>query len=265
MANSSDQNDQNQKIDDILSYPILTEEVGFPAVSRPGTSSGSGTGQLGQIAEGPQFGRSWAGDRRRGTRKDLLRGALTQAFSFKEVDGHTEWTWTPRTSPYKPDMDYHRSAGEHLLAPKAAIDQSLPLLDGLYPLRSDFDREDAEVPSDGPPELADPQTIQGQLGELRDRLGLKPKRVNTVEKEQNLTNFMILVNHVDTLSLSWNAMRQLLHPWRLGCVFGDADGVAVAATRGRDGIGAGGLLRDGFSFFLRGCGAANNPPRLSRP
>ena len=95
-------NDQNQKIDDILSYPILTEEVGFPAASRPGTPSGSGTGQLGQIAEAAI--RQVLGWRPKAGDAKGFVAALTQAFSFKQVDGHTEWTWTPRTYAVQADM-----------------------------------------------------------------------------------------------------------------------------------------------------------------
>ena len=55
--------------------------------------------------------------------------------------------------------------------------------------------------------LTDPEQVDGQLGTLGDRFGLKSGNVNTIEEEQNLTNYFILVNYVDTLKLSWDSDR----------------------------------------------------------
>jgi hypothetical protein len=49
--------------------------------------------------------------------------------------------------------------------------------------------------------------VGGQLGLLRDRLGFELARVNSAEEEKNLTNFLILADHVFTLWLSWSSLR----------------------------------------------------------
>jgi hypothetical protein len=126
---------------------------------------------------------------------------------------------------------------------KTALEQALPLLEGLTPLRSDSDDQDVEairaiIESNwtelvnefgyvGGPRVqvvetlfesllgigfavADPEVVQGQLGELRDRLGLDRARVNTIEEEQNLTNFLILADYTTSLYESWQAQARFL-------------------------------------------------------
>ena len=48
----------------------------------------------------------------------------------------------------------------------------------------------------------------GHLGELGRRFGMQGERVNTVEDEQDLTNFIILVDYVSGLWQTWIAQRQ---------------------------------------------------------
>ncbi|HEV2846856.1 MAG TPA: hypothetical protein VG477_18515, partial [Thermoanaerobaculia bacterium] len=49
--------------------------------------------------------------------------------------------------------------------------------------------------------------VGGQLGLLRDRLGLEIQRVNFSEEEKNLTNLHILADHAFSLLLSWRSVR----------------------------------------------------------
>jgi hypothetical protein len=58
------------------------------------------------------------------------------------------------------------------------------------------------------PCFPDPENVQGQLKELRERLGLERTRVNTIADEQNYTNFLILVDYVNTLNQSWLTERK---------------------------------------------------------
>jgi len=130
---------------------------------------------------------------------------------------------------------------------KTSLDAAQPLLDGLAPLIPDADLEDIEAsrsivrsqlqelirelgteggprPSridqlfellSGPraakgqllPIVFDPDVVPGQLGTLRDRFGMLRKNVNTIDEEQNLTNFVILVDYVQTLRQSWESQR----------------------------------------------------------
>ncbi|HEX9985983.1 MAG TPA: hypothetical protein VGF69_22165 [Thermoanaerobaculia bacterium] len=130
---------------------------------------------------------------------------------------------------------------------RAIVDQVYPLLDGLMPLTSDPDWEDinaiqsmirpeledmvAQFGAEGgpvlqridndlqmliaynpatqpPPPFIDPARVTGQLGLLRDRLGLTKDKVNTIEEELRLTNFHTIVNYLDMLRLTWHAQRE---------------------------------------------------------
>jgi hypothetical protein len=79
------------------------------------------------------------------------------------------------------------------------VDELFGLLLGPPP---DTDPEDVQG------QYTDPESVKGQLSELRDRLGLERTRVNTIADEQNFTNFLILVDYVNTLNQSWQTERK---------------------------------------------------------
>jgi len=54
----------------------------------------------------------------------------------------------------------------------------------------------------------DVETGGGQLGLLRDRLGLESSRVNTIDEEERLTNFLIIVGNIDTMRVTWLTQRK---------------------------------------------------------
>lgn len=221
----------DNKLEDIQSFPILTKEISFPAPPSPGAPSAAGAAPLGQIVENAL--REVLGWRPKTSDPKGFLAALTQAFTCTEVAGYTKCTWTPRSYAVQADIGALTGAQASIYKrAKAAIDQSLPLLDGLYPLRADADIEDLDAAraivrsellelvrelglEGGPrvqrvdellalllgPESAStvPEQVQGQLGELRERFGLKRENVNTVEEEQNLTNFLILADNITCL------------------------------------------------------------------
>jgi len=49
--------------------------------------------------------------------------------------------------------------------------------------------------------------VDGLLGELSKRFGLKTESVLTVQEEQNYTNFVILVDYTNSLFETWDAQR----------------------------------------------------------
>jgi hypothetical protein len=64
----------------------------------------------------------------------------------------------------------------------------------------------------------DPDRIQGTLGDLRDQLGLTEVEsqghrsfINTVDDEQNVTNFRILVDYTNSLLTSWQNSFQFFY------------------------------------------------------
>jgi hypothetical protein len=233
----------DQKIDDVLSYPILTEEVHFPATSRStngGASGTPGSSGYGQMVEGAL--RNILGWRVRENDPKGFVSALTQAFQVTEVQGHTEWKWTPRTYAIEADLGAVTGAQAALYTrAKTALNQALPLLDGLQTLLAASDEQEIEAMSaivrssvmelvaelgqeggpinsrvddyfalllgDGAGDLVDSEQVGGQLGLLRDSFGLKRENVNTVEEERNLTNFLILVDSVNSLKITWDSQK----------------------------------------------------------
>ena len=226
-------------LDEALSYPVLTEEIQFPAKSRP-TSGGPGSSQYGQsqygqIVEGAL--RDVLGWRVRLDDPKGFTAALKQSFKPRTVDGHVEWQWTQRTYAIEADMGAVTGAQAAIYSrATAALNQSLPLLEGLRSLLPAADKEDveamtaivrssftelvSELGQEGGPRISrvdeyftqllgaeggpsDAEHVGGQLGSLRDNLGLLRRNVNTVDEEQNLTNFLILVDYVTSLKLTW--------------------------------------------------------------
>jgi hypothetical protein len=229
-------------VDNVATYPVLTQETGIAMVpSSPGAGPAGAGAPIGQIVERElREALAW---RPRKSDPSGFVAALTQAFTCTEVEGRTECTWTPRSFAVQADIGAVTGAQASIYTrAKVALDQSVPLLEGLSPLRSDADDEDVdatravvgaqlkelvdELGIQGGPRvqradvlfelllgtppgttLTDPAKVGGKLGELRDEFGMDREEVNTVEEEQNLTNFLILVDYVNSLKASWDSQR----------------------------------------------------------
>jgi hypothetical protein len=224
---------------DLQAYPVLTEEVPSEVVSRPpGGGGGSGVAPIGQLAENAiRDVLSW---RTKTNDPKAFVMALNQSFKLTETEGHTEFAWTPRTYTVQTDMGAITGAQASIYTrAKVALDQSLPLLDGLYSLMPEIAQEDldskrevvrslyTELVNDlgieggprvprvdqlfalllGTPLPTDPEKAGGELGDLRDRFALERDHVVTIEDEQNLTNYVVLVDYIIGLSNSWNAQK----------------------------------------------------------
>jgi hypothetical protein len=151
---------------------------------------------------------------------------LTQTFIPTEANGRVDYIWNPRTyAPVQTELGgtlsgalaslYHRA--------KTALNEILPLLDKLYPLDPAADPENvAAVRSIVRVEvielvnaLASPsalsiqrvdslfELIQTQLRNLATLFGLQRDRINTVEEEQNYSNFLIVQDYITSLEVSW--------------------------------------------------------------
>jgi hypothetical protein len=244
----------SQSVEDIAAFSVLTEELGYAPSPLARPSSGAGVmapaagGALGQIAA--KAVSDVLGWQAKPDPKGFL-GALNASFSLKEVDGHTEAIWTPRTYAIQTDLSGGITGAQASVYKRAkdALDQSLPLLDGLYPLFKEAKDEDVaalratvrtqftdlvnEMGQLGGPRIArvtqlfflllgqqlpqqasavqgfvtvtDPDQISGSLGNLRSLFGFgkDDDQVNTVEDEQDLTNFRIVSDYVTSLAQSW--------------------------------------------------------------
>ena len=230
--------DVKESVIDLQSYPVLTEEV--PAGMGPGQGGSGGswsssTAPIGQVAQNAiNEVLSW---RSKSDDSKAFVSALTQAFDLKEVEGHTQWKWTPRSYTVQTDMGAVTGAQASIYnRAKVALDQSLPMLDGLYALLPTFPQEDLNsirdvarsqyislvnefgvVGGPRPPrvdqlfilllgdlDVTNPENlVSGTLHEVRDRFGLRRQFVTNIAHEQNLTNFLILTDYVISLSQSW--------------------------------------------------------------
>jgi hypothetical protein len=245
-----------QAAEDSVAYPMMTENVGTPPASSYGGGSGVGGGgtgsgslQLSQLAN-QTITNVLGWKPKDGDAKGFI-GALTQSFALQDVEGHTEATWTPRTYAVQTDLAGGITGAQASLYMRAkeAMDQALPLLDGLYALNPDSDAEmvtalkdivrsqitelTGEMAFPGGPRISrvnqyfdlllggkplpfkpdaafpavpsDPDQIEGNLGRLRRELQLQSfsNYVNSVEDEQDITNFRILSDYLTSLAQSW--------------------------------------------------------------
>jgi hypothetical protein len=229
-------------IDEVPSFPILTEEIGSGRAPRPATPVSPGTSQLGQIVDGAL--REVLGWRPRTTDSQGFVAALNQSFSVKEVGGHVEVKWTPRSYAVAAELGAVTGAQASIYTrAKVMLDQSLPLLEGLHPLNAAFDQEDveavraivrssltelvAELGREGGPRVArvddlffqlfdtndvnalgDTEHLKGQLGLLRIRFGLERNFINTIDEEQNLTNYLIVADNTISLRVTWEQQKK---------------------------------------------------------
>ena len=244
-----------ESVEDAVAYPILTEQVSFPSsMGAPAMGSAAPAGMaLGQSAV--KAVTDVLGWKVNPADPKGFIGALTQAFTLAEIEGHVEATWNPRTYAVQTDLGGGITGAQASLytRSKDALDQSLPLLDGLYPLDPDADpeyvkalREMArsqmneivkELGAVGGPSVlrvntyfgillgtpqpisfqppltvpvVDPDQIQGTLGTLRDTYGIYFQKnlrnnpfSNSIEDEQDITNFRVISDYMTSLLQSW--------------------------------------------------------------
>ena len=259
----------SQPLVDLAAFPILTQEVGYPpspvartsagAGAIPQTGSGGGLGQTALKAVADVLGWKVKTDDAKG-----FTGALAQAFTLTEVEGHVKATWVPRTYAVQSDLSGGITGAQASLYSRAkyTLDQALPLLDGLRVLNPASTPEDAEalravvrsqmtelvgeLPYAGGPRVArvnqyfhlllgrspsegvvtDPDRVGGTLGNLRDVFGLatlvqeegylfvggeaekvgrvvQNSLVNTIDDEQDTTNFRVFSDYLTSLAQSW--------------------------------------------------------------
>jgi hypothetical protein len=231
---------------DLAAYPILTEDITYTGPSTPATGPAiPGQAPLGQIAaKAVADVLGWKG------KPEDSRGfvaALTQSFTLTEVEGHVESKWTPRTYAVQTDLAGGITGAQASLYTRAKeyLDNSIPLLDGLYALDEDADPGDMiamrevlrsqmtemvnELGILGGPRvprvnqffnlllgtplvvstttivIVNPDLVGGTLGQFRTLLGLASTAnfINTVDDEENMTNFRLLSDYMTSLAQSW--------------------------------------------------------------
>ncbi|MGY1697161.1 hypothetical protein ACI780_19845 [Geodermatophilus sp. SYSU D00814] len=222
---------------ELLAYPVRTAPT-TPARDRddrrPGDLKGSVDQAIGNVL----------GWRRRPAKIDGVVAALEQAFEPYEEHGRTLYRHKPNIASFHSELDggvVGAQASLHVRA-KEAVNRSLPLLEDLEALNETADDDVAaalksiietearelveELGRLGGPRVhrvdqlwrvllgpvaaagGDPDGVGGQLGELREELGLcqagSDRTVINAAEEQQLTSFRIIVDDLVSLRASWD-------------------------------------------------------------
>lgn len=135
-------------VEDAISYPILTEEISnrpYPVSTVP-SAGGSGGGGGGSASLGQLASRTVTdvlGWKVNSADPKGFIGALTQAFTLTDVEGHVEASWNPQMPAIQTDLGGSITGAQASLYMRAkeAVDQSSSLLDTLYPLDPEADPE----------------------------------------------------------------------------------------------------------------------------
>jgi hypothetical protein len=139
----------DEAVEDLAAYPVLTEEVGYPPSP---IASGGGTqatapaqASLGGVVETTL--RQLLGWKPKADDPKGFVGALNASFECKLVEGHAECTWTPRTYAVQTDLSGGITGAQASLysRTKGAVDQALPLLEGLNSLDEEAKPEDIQA------------------------------------------------------------------------------------------------------------------------
>jgi hypothetical protein len=249
--------------EDAISYPLLTEEVGYPPspVSRPsggGFGGGSGGGQSLGLVASAAIGDVLGWKANAADSKGFIT-ALTQSFTLTETEGRVEHKWNPKSYTVQTDLAGGITGAQASLYARAQVAQEkcLPLLDGLYALdpRADpeyvkalreiaksqiteivkqfgvvppsilrvntyfhillgVERKHLQASASGGKAYAtvetNPDRITGTLGDIRKIYGIYFQKdgkdnplSNSVEDEQNITNFRVVSDYMTSLLLTW--------------------------------------------------------------
>ena len=223
-------------VEDLGSFPILTSDVDVTAPTRPvgGATGGSGLESRISSALREVLGRvPRLGDPR------SFKAALTQSFELREVEGHTVATWTPHSYIGQTELGGGVTGAQASLYSRAsvALDHALPLLDGLYALKAEADRDEvdairaivrselievvAELKTEGGPRVArvdglfdlllgattNSSDVHGHLGQLEKEFGFEDKEINTLDEELDTSNFIAVVEYAISMRQSWDQFK----------------------------------------------------------
>jgi hypothetical protein len=121
-------------------FPVLTSE----SAARTGTTSTAPGADQGPLVASVL--RTVLGWRPRTQDTQAFAAALRASFELSEVEGHVETRFVPRGVAVQADLGGVTGGQASLYArARGAMEQTTRLLDGLKPLRNDFDPEDGEA------------------------------------------------------------------------------------------------------------------------
>lgn len=224
----------NDFVVDVL--PTSDQILGAGRQTVGSSTNGSG-GSLQQIIENA-FGQV-LGHAGRTSSANAFRNALSQAFTLDTRNGKETYIWNPRAyATTQNELGGAITGAQASLynRAKAALKETLPLLDSLYELDPAADQQNRDavrsivrtelielvnefglprgprtqrvdslfrvlLGSEDPAQL--PEQVGGQLRDLATAFGLQRSRINTVDEERNFGNFLTIKDYVISLRQSW--------------------------------------------------------------
>ena len=156
-----------EAVQDFAAYPVLTEEIGYPPSPLARSSGMTAPGQAGSVGQiatkaiSDVLGWQVKNDQR------AFVGALTASFPISTDEGRTVATWKPRSYALQTDLSGGITGAQASIYARAkdALDQSLPLLDGLYSLNPEAkDNDITAIRTTVRTQFTDLVTEMGQVG-----------------------------------------------------------------------------------------------------
>jgi hypothetical protein len=234
--------------DSLLGFPFLTEQV-TPRTTSPDVQSyPSGGGGMSLQRTVDSAIRAVLGRPANPSDPKSFQAALTASFAINVVEGHTEWTYTPRAFAGAAEFGESLTGVQASLVAfaKNALDQSLPMIDALTSLdptvepdeleakraivRTEWNEFVLELQTPGGPRatradmiLAGLTNSNGYLYEFGVDLGMvdlnneiSRDRVVTLDDEDNLTKYISLRDYIAAVSNSWQNYRDKYYLTDLG-------------------------------------------------
>jgi hypothetical protein len=133
-----------EAVQNVVAYPVLTEEIGYPPSPLARSSGMTAPGQPGSVGQiATKAISDVLGWQVKNDQKAFV-GALTASFPVTLDEGRTVARWTPRSYAIQTDLSGGITGAQASIYTRAkdALDQSLPLLEGLYPLFQEAKPED---------------------------------------------------------------------------------------------------------------------------
>ena len=183
-------------------YPILTEELGYPpSPLANGNGSGGSTrsGSLGPVVtKALQDVLGWKV--KKGDAAGFV-GALNQSFQLTTFEGAVVSAWTPRSYIVQSDLSAPGVTGAQAsiyTMAKTLLDQTLPLIDGLYPLDPASNIEDVAAIKD---------VVTSQLNNLTAEIGYLggPRVMRVHQYFERLLGITLSLNFTEPLTLQVEA------------------------------------------------------------
>jgi hypothetical protein len=156
-----------------------------------------------------------------------FRNSLDQSFEIRQVEGHTEYTWNPRGYAGQADLGggvTGKQASVYKIA-KVALDNVIPLLDGLYSLDTKTDLEAAagirniiksslqdvvrELGLEGGPRVAKVdgliKRVDKMLNKFAGMYGFNDKSlIDSLEKDLNYSSYTTVKDFIGSIKSNWN-------------------------------------------------------------